>query len=237
MTSPTPTGDEPRSYPQTFFQPPDGACQILLVRHGQSAPFVEGRPFPLVEGQGNPPLSPLGEWQADRVGHRLKKEPIDALYVSTLQRTTQTALPLARHLGHELSIEPDLREIHLGEGEGGKFRQMLAEEHPAALAMRANRQWGEIPGAENNEEFTNRTVDAVRRIAAAHTDQLVAAFCHGGTIGAILGYAAGVNPFTFNGTRNGAIAHLVVAEEGWVIRSFNDGAHVGPLTADAEPPT
>ena len=65
----------------------------------------------------------------------------------------------------------------------------------------------------------------------------LAAFAHGGTIGALIAFAAGVNPFIFNGTRNGAIAHLVVADNEWVIRSFNDAAHVGPLTADAEPPT
>ena len=199
--------------------------------------MVEGQPSPLDEGQGDPALSVLGQWQADQVGQRLRAEPIEALYVSTLRRTSQTAAPLARHLGHDLRIEPDLREIHLGEGEGGRFRQMVAEDHPAALAMRAKREWGEIPGAESNNQFTQRTTAAVGRIASAHPDQLVAAFCHGGTIGAILGYAAGVNPFTFNGSRNGAIAHLVVSEDGWVIRSFNDGAHVGPLTADAEPPT
>lgn len=199
--------------------------------------MVEGEPFPLVDGHGDPPLSPLGQWQATQVGDRLKSENIEAIYVTSLQRTAQTAAPLAAHLGLTSMVEPDLREIFLGVGEGGVFRKMIAEEHPAVLAMRANREWGEIPEAESNAEFTARTVAGVERIAAANPDKLVAAFCHGGTVGAILGHAAGVNPFTFNGTRNGAIAHLVVSDEGWVLRSFNDGGHVGPLTADADPPT
>ncbi|MFT7600482.1 MAG: putative phosphoglycerate mutase [Acidimicrobiales bacterium] len=226
-----------KSYPQTFFEPPSGACQVLLVRHGQSAPFVEGQPFPLVDGQGDPPLSPLGQYQATQVGERLKTQPIDAIYVTSLQRTHQTAAPLASHLGIEPRVEADLREIHLGIGEGGKFRQMVAEEHPAAMAMRANREWGEIPGAETNASFTARTVAGVERIAASHPDQFVMAVCHGGTIGSLLGHAIGANPFTFNGSRNGSFAHLVVSDEGWVIRSFNDAAHCGPLTADADPPT
>lgn len=234
------SSDDPSAqakYPQTFFEPPPGACQVLLVRHGQSAPFVESAPFPLVDGQGDPPLSPLGEYQAVQVGERLRNEPIQAIYATSLQRTRQTAAPLAAHLGLEVQVEADLREIHLGIGEGGKFRKMMAEEHPAVLAMRENREWGEIPGAETNTSFAARTVAGIQRIASAHPNQLVAAFCHGGTIGSLLGHAAGVNPFLFNGSRNGSFALVVLSSEGWVIRSFNDAAHCGPLTADTEPPT
>ncbi len=229
--------DQPKSYPQGFFEPPPGACQILLVRHGQSAPFVEGRPFDLVDGQGDPPLSPKGQWQAERVGERLVDEPISAIYASTLQRTSQTATPLANALSLDIAIDADLREVHLGDGEGGRFRQMAAEEHPAALAMRQNQQWGEIPGAETNQQLTDRTVSAVLRIAKNHPDEVVAVFCHGGVVGSLLGHAIGRQDFTFNGCRNGAISHLVVADTGWIIRTFNDGSHVGPLTEDPEPPT
>ncbi len=138
----------PRSFPQTFFQPDPGSCQILLVRHGQSAPFVEGEDFPMVDGQGDPPLSPLGEWQAEQVGIRLADEPITALYCSTLQRTAQTAAPLAGRLGLDVTVDANLREVHLGEGEGGKFRKMVADGHPAVLAMREKNDWGQVPGAE-----------------------------------------------------------------------------------------
>ena len=76
------------------------------MRHGQSIPYVEGQPFPLVDGHGDPPLSPRGEWQAERVGERLADEPIDAIYVSSLTRTHQTAAPLASRLAmpHVVSL-------------------------------------------------------------------------------------------------------------------------------------
>ncbi len=229
--------DEARpSFPQTLFQPEPGSTQVLLIRHGQSAPFVPGEPFSLVDGHGDPHLSDRGRYQATLVGARLADEPIDAIYASTLTRTQQTAQPLAERLGLTVSIEPDLREVFLGDWEGGLLRQKQAEGHPAAMAARTNREWSEIPGAESNQEFTARTVGAVERIAAAHADELVAAFCHGGVIGAVLGHAAGVNPFTFNGSRHTAIAHLVIQPSGWVIRSFNDAGHAGRLTADHEVP-
>jgi probable phosphoglycerate mutase len=227
----------PASFPQLLFQPEPGACQVLLVRHGQSAPFVPGQPFALVDGHGDPPLSPLGHHQAHLVAERLAAEPIAAIYVSSLTRTHQTAEPLARRLGLTPVVERDLREVFLGEGEGGRFRQMSAEDHPAVLAMRARRNWGEIPGAETNDQLRLRTVGAVERIAAAHPDRMVAVFCHGGVIASVLGHATGADPFLFHGARHTGISHLVVnpphlPEGRWVLRSFNDGAHAGTLGTD-----
>lgn len=226
-----------KQYPQTFFQPDPGACQIVLVRHGQSAPFVEGQRFPLVDGQGDPPLSPLGEWQAQQVGLRLSSEPIDAIYATSLQRTSQTAAPLAEHRRMPVGVVADLREVFLGVGEGGTFRKMSAEGHPSIEAMRANREWGEVEGAETNAQFAGRTVPALQELADRHADQLIAVFVHGGTIGSLLGHALGVNMFAMMGSRNSAISHLVVSGSQWIVRSFNDAGHAGPLTADAEPPT
>ncbi len=227
----------PRSFPQTFFQPQPGWSQILLIRHGQSAAYVEGQPFPLVDGQGDPPLSPLGEWQAERLGERLADEPITAMYCSTLQRTAQTAAPTAARLGLDVTVVPDLREIHIGVGEGGEFRRMAADGHPAVLAMREKQNWGEIPGAETNDQLAARTSAAIQQIAGRHPDELVAVVCHGGVIAALLGYAIGRSDFTFGGARNASISHIVVTEDRWIIRMFNDGGHVGPLTADVDPPT
>ena len=224
------------SYPQTLYQPEDGACQILLVRHGQSAPFVPDQPFPLVDGHGNPHLSELGHYQATLVGDRLGTEPIEAIYASILTRTQQTAAPLAAKRQLTTTVEPDLQEVFLGDFEGGLIRQMSAEDHPAILAMRTKREWGELPGAETNAELTKRTVGAMQRIAAMHPDELVAVFCHGGVVGAILGHAIGVNPFSFNGSRHTAISHLVVNPSGWVVRSFNNAAHVGQIMVDHQIP-
>jgi probable phosphoglycerate mutase len=233
-------GQAADTYPQHFYEPPTRAGQVLLIRHGQSQAFRPDAPFPLVDGHGDPPLSPLGEHQAVLVGERLASEPIEAIYVSSLTRTHQTAAPLASRLGIDPVVEPDLREVFLGIGEGGRFREMAANDHPAAVALRATGEWGEVPGAETNRELTDRTVGAVRRIAAAHPDQLVAAFCHGGVIAAVLGYAMEVGAMSFNGARHTSISHLVIEPPAddprhWTLRLFNDGGHSGTLTGDHRP--
>ena len=86
--------------------------------------------------------------QAEQVGERLARHPIDAIYVTTLRRTQQTAAPLAARLGIEPVVEPDLREVHLGEWEGELYRKHLAEGHPIALEMLRQQRWDVIPGAE-----------------------------------------------------------------------------------------
>ncbi len=255
------------SYPQREYAPEDGATSVLLVRHGQSASYVPGKPFALIDGQGDPPLSERGQWQAEQVAARLASEPVAAIYATSLRRTAQTATPLARMLDMTIDVESDLREVHLGVGERGHCRQMVAENHPQVREMRRLGEWGAIEGAESNAELIGRCGPAIERIAAAHPDQLAVVVCHGGVIAALMSMVTGTPQFTFSGVRNasftlleragleragldqaGAVGPGHVGGPGlegvdgspvqrWTVRSYNDAAHVGTVLADAEPPS
>ncbi len=222
---------------QVRFTPPPGATDLLVVRHGESAPFRPGAPFPLVGGHGDPPLAPDGIAQAEAVAQRLRHETIHAIYVTTLQRTHQTAAPLARLLGLAPLVEADLREIYLGEWEGGLLRQKGAENDPVYLRMQAEQDWGVIPGAESVAQLQGRCEAAVARIHAAHPDQRVVVFVHGGVIAALCARATGAKAFAFKGADNGSIHHLVVLGDEWKLRCYNDTGHLGHFTARAQPLT
>jgi 2,3-bisphosphoglycerate-dependent phosphoglycerate mutase len=214
-------------YRQSRFRRPPAATELLLVRHGESQPAVPGEPFPLVDGHGDPALAPEGRAQAEAVAERLAPQRLDAIYVTSLRRTAETAAPLVARLGVEVRIEPDLREVHLGEWEGGVFRQKVAEGDPLAARMYAEQRWDVIPGAEPQDAFAGRVRAAIERIVAAHPDQRVAVFSHGGTIGQVLHLAVGGDrPFAFVGCDNGSVSHLVVANDRWIVRRFNDTAHL-----------
>lgn len=221
-----------KEYRQHRFTRPAGATEILLVRHGESRPATPGEPFPLVDGHGDPELSEIGRVQAMRVADRLKQEVIDAVYVTNLRRTLETAAPLITHLGVEPIVEPGLREVHLGEWEGGLFRIKAHENDPVYLRMQAEERWDVIPGAEPHDRLSARVSDAIARIAGNHPDQVVAAFVHGGIVGHILAYACGARPFAFNGADNGSISHIVVSDGRIVVRRFNDCAHLLGVTSD-----
>jgi 2,3-bisphosphoglycerate-dependent phosphoglycerate mutase len=228
---------EPRAYRQHRFAPPPGSTELLLVRHGESEPALDGRPFPLVDGHGDPALSPEGRAQAEAVCARLAGEGIDAIYVSKLRRTSETAANLAAALRLEPVVDPDLHEVHLGEWEGGAFRRHVAEGHPAAVTMINEERWDAIPGGEPAADFSARARRSVERIAGAHPDQRVAVFAHGGIIGQILAQATGSRPFALGGADNASISHLVVAGDRWILRRFNDTTHLdaGLSTAPAPP--
>ena len=211
---------------QHRFSPPPGAADLLLIRHGETQAAIRGQDFPMVEGQGDPALHPEGERQAIAVGERLKTEPISAIYVTTMQRTHQTAAPLARHLGLEPKVERDLREVSLGDWDGGEFRFRAAENDPAILRAREEQEWGHIPGAETTAAFHARVRSGLLRVASAHPDALVAVVVHGGVVGAALAMAAGAEAFAFNGAANGSISRLVVHGERMIVRGFNDVSHL-----------
>jgi 2,3-bisphosphoglycerate-dependent phosphoglycerate mutase len=222
-------GSQQAAYRQRPFPVPDGATDLLLVRHGQSAAYLEGTSFPLTGGHGDPPLSELGLAQAAQASQRLATAGIDAIYVTTLQRTAQTAAPLAERLGLAPRVEAGLREVFLGEWEGGLYRQLVAENHPIAQRMFAEERWDVIPGAESLVAFDGRVRAAIRRLAADHPGQRVAAFTHGGVIGQVLAMASDSRPFAFNTADNASISRLIITADRWWVRSFNDAAHLQDL--------
>ncbi|SDZ30933.1 probable phosphoglycerate mutase [Amycolatopsis xylanica] len=213
-------------YRQHRFVPPPGSTEIFLIRHGESAPARLDLPFDMVEGQGDPDLAPEGRDHAERVGKRMADERLDALYVTSLRRTVQTAAPLAAALGMTPKLEARLTEVHLGDWEGGLFRKHTSENHPIAQQLWAEQRWEVIPGAEKMDAFAARCRAGIERIHAEHPDQRVAAFTHGGVIGEVFRQAAKSEPFAFLGADNGSISHLVVLGDLWTIRRFNDTGHL-----------
>ena len=196
------------------------------MRHGESEATDPERPFPLVEGRGDPPLSVLGQQQAVRVADRLAITRVDAIYVTSLRRTADTAAPLAARLGFAPQIEPALSEVYMGEWDGGIYRQRVADGDPLVLQMVEEERWDVIPGAESNSAIAARVGPAIARIAEHHPNERVVCFSHGGAIGAVLAIATRSRPFAFTGSDNGAISTLVVAGERWLLRGFNDRSHL-----------
>lgn len=217
---------------QPRFIRPRGATEILLLRHGESRAATAEHPFPLVDGQGDPELHPNGRDQALRAAERLRTLPISAVYVTNLRRTVETAAPLCGHLGLNPIVERDLREVHLGEWEGGLYRIKARQADPVYVRMLEEQRWDVIPGAESHESLDRRIGGALERIAGNHPDQMVVAVVHGGVIGHILAYATGARRFAFHGADNGSISHIVMTQGRVLVRCFNDTSH---LAAAAQP--
>jgi len=215
-------------YPQRAWALPGDATEVLLVRHGASQDAVPGEPFEMVEGHADPALSPIGEQQAARVGARLAADPPDALFVTSLRRTVQTAAPLVAATGLEPTVIPELSEVHLGEWEGGELRIRTAHGDPLVTTIFAEQRWDVIPGAEPMEAFEQRTRRGLERVVEQTGPGRVAvAVVHGGVIGELARQATSAPRLSLIHAENTSISRLVVFADGrWLLRSFNDTSHL-----------
>jgi probable phosphoglycerate mutase len=217
------------SYPQRAWALPENATEVLLVRHGASQAAVPGEPFELLEGHADPPLAPEGEAQAQAVCARLAADPPDALFVTTLQRTAQTAAPLVAATGLRPVVVPELREVNLGAWEGGEMRIRSAAGDPLVTRIFEEQRWDVIPDAEPMESFAQRCRAGLLRVVdGTGPARRAAAVVHGGVIGELCRQATGAPPLTFVHAENTSISRIVVFGDGrWLLRAFNDTAHLG----------
>lgn len=234
MSTPEPQIPRRKGHAQRLFELPEDATEVLLVRHGASASAYEDEPFAVnAEGHGDPPLSDEGQEQAELVGARLAGMDLAGLFVTTLQRTHQTAAPFAARSGLAPVEIPDLREVHLGGWERGEYRARIAAADPLAIRVFVEQEWSLIPGAETNEAFGERVRRGFDRVVSeAGPGVSVVSVVHGGVIAELCRQATKSEPFAFLGADNTSITRLVVFGDGRLrLRTFNDTTHLDPLRA------
>ena len=224
------------SVPQRAFVLPPDATEVIFARHGASAPAVPGVRFPVdAYGHGDPPLAPEGEAQAEVLAERLARYPLTGLFVTSLRRTVQTAAPLAERTGLAPVVVPELREVSLGEWEGGEWRIRVAAGDPVAMRVLDEERWDVIPGADSPATLGARVRAGVEKVVAAiGPGRVGAAIVHGGVIGEICREATGSRPFAFIHSDNASITRLVVFGDGRrLLRTFNDTAHLEGVASSA----
>ena len=210
---------------RAFAQHPVGdmgfPTEVVLVRHARSADIVPGSPE-----SHDPPLHPEGVAQAEALAARLRPKRIDAVYVSTLIRTHQTAEPILAGRDLEPVVRVDLREVGLGEWEAGVFRQRAAEGGPEWQRVLETGRWDVIPGAESDADLRRRMVNAVDDIAAGHEGQSVVVVSHGGAINAFLAGVLGVARTQFTAVENTGVTIVRYGRGRRMILTINDTHHL-----------
>ena len=209
---------------QRPFSLPEGATEVILVRHG-SAVRTDGAM--LTDGHNDPPLSPAGIEQATAVAGRLGAIAVGALFVTPLRRTVETAAPLAARLGHGPHVVADLREVHLGDREAG-FNPQVLRPDPLAARLFQEGRWDVIPNAEDMDSFGSRVQRGVTHVAdTTGPDATGVAVVHAGVIAEACRQVTGSHAFAFLYAENGSLTRLLRLASGrWTLRGFNDTAHL-----------
>ena len=223
------------SFEQSPYELPPGSTEVVLVRHGASEAAVVGARFPLVDGHSDPALAESGKAQAEMVAEALRGEEVAGLFASTLRRTQESAAPLVEALGLEPQILFELREIYLGDFEGGEYRIRQGRGDPIIQQVFSEERWDAIPNAESFEDFGARLRSGIEQIVATVGPETTAvAFVHGAGIGRLCQTATDSRPFAFVHADNGSITRIVVHADGkWLLRSFNDINHLTVKTGPA----
>ena len=197
---------------------------MLLVRHGLQVGY---RPGGDSRDQGDPALAPGGQRQAQRLATRLSEAGVGVVCTSPARRARETAEPLANLLKLRPIVMEGLREVGLGEWEGGTVHQRVREKDLTWARVLETERWDAIPGAETNEELHGRVARVLVEVRANFPGQLVAVFTHDGVIATALALAARASSFAFASSDHGSISELVLeSQESWRVRSFNDTCHL-----------
>ena len=191
---------------------------LLLVRHGQTDWIGHG----IAGRQPDVHLNAAGLEQAARLPARLDGLPLHAIYSSPLDRTRETAAPLA--LARRLDVRPCEEAIELGFGDwtSGAFADLEAE--TGWRRFNSFRSFTRAPGGELMPEVQTRIVRAIERLRLAHPGESVALISHGDVIRAAVAYFLGVPLDLFQRIeiRPVSISRIRFYDDGVLVLGVND---------------
>ena len=193
---------------------------LLLVRHGETTWHAENR----YAGSTDVALTELGTTQAGQLGNWAEAQPIDAVYASDLSRAVITATPAATALGLPLTIEPALREVHFGRGEGLTSAEMRATFPEEAARYAANPGTVPLPEGESGEAAVERAWGALEKIVARHPDGTVLVVMHSTLMRLILCRALGIPLDNYRSTFPSVLNGRITAVSWGVNVNDNDNA-------------
>ncbi len=167
---------------------PAAPTLVLLVRHGQTSTtgtVLPGRAKGLH-------LAEKGRAQAEAAAARIAQlERVHAVYASPLERTRETAAPIAAAVGHKVQTAKGLLECEFGEWTGKKLSALRKKPEWSTVQQRPS--VFRFPGGESFAEMQLRIWNQLERTVADHPGQTVVAVSHADPIKAAVAMATGVH--------------------------------------------
>ena len=162
--------------------------RLIFIRHGQSEANEQNR----FAGQTNVPLTELGKAQAKCAAEYItKREKIDKIYSSDLQRAHDTALPVSELTGLPINDVKGLREICAGVWEGMTVADIAEQYETEFNVWRNDFSNAHLPEGESVQNVYERVVPFVKQIARENNGLTLVLTSHATPIRAVLCNAQG----------------------------------------------
>jgi probable phosphomutase (TIGR03848 family) len=161
---------------------------VLLVRHGQTP--TTGSTLP-----GRAPglhLSEVGQGQAQAAADRIAAlKDVAAVYASPLERTRETAKPIAAARGLKVQVNRGLLECDFGEWTGSTLKDLM--KLPEWQTVQRYPSGFRFPGGESFAEMQTRIVGALDELVSRHPGETIVAVSHADPIKAAVAQALGTH--------------------------------------------
>lgn len=209
--------------------------QIIMVRHGEAYNTVEPDGQREVVDRSNPPLTPLGEKQAELTAAVVSAFGPDQVLSSPFIRAAQTAQALLKSSDAKALLDARLCE-HFAFGSLEHFAGVPSERYPfygvdrfPADETLADREV--FPHFPESQDAVDRRVGSLLDEWIARDGwQTLALYSHGAVVGAVGRYLApqmesDPNPKHCN------VSRFVEAADGWTLKEWLDTSHLTELMA------
>jgi probable phosphoglycerate mutase len=167
---------------------PPSPTTVLLVRHGQTTTtgsVLPGRAKGLH-------LAPVGQEQAARAAERIASVgKVAAVYASPLERTRETAAPIAKRLGLKVSIARGLIEADFGEWTGRKLAELM--KLPEWRKVQSSPSTFRFPNGESFPEMQARIVGAIDQLVVRHPGERIVVVSHADPLKEVVAHASGIH--------------------------------------------
>ena len=168
------------------------ATLIIFVRHGRTP--TTGTKLP-----GRAPnlhLSDEGKSQAEMIAKEIKTSSssflgtkVSAVYASPMERTQETAKPIAKTLNLRVRTLQGLNECDFGDWTGRRLRDLSKLKSWSTIQKQPSSF--RFPNGESFTEMQNRMLKTVDKILERHSGETVVCVSHADPIKAILASAVG----------------------------------------------
>ena len=202
---------------------------VLFVRHGQTP--TTGKVLP-----GRAPglhLADRGHEQAGQVADRIAalqspKRKVAAVYASPLERTRETAAPIAKALGLRVRRSAALLEADFGAWTGAELKKLY--KLPEWRTVQRSPSSFRFPSGESFVEMQARICGAIDRLRADHPGETVVAVSHADPIKAAVAHAMGTHLDLFQRIviSTCSVSAVLYSVDGPVVLAVNS---TGDLTA------
>lgn len=206
----------------------EAPTRILLIRHGINDYIQKG----LLAGRTpGVHLNAQGQEQAAALAERFAATQLVAIYSSPLERTLETAAPIAQRLGLAVQHLDGLLESDCGEWTGRALEELNKTETWKLVQVQPSRF--RFPGGESMAEIQARMVATLERLQAAHPGQTIAVVSHSDPIKLAVAYYLGMGLDSFQRLEVAPASVTELEFTPWRTRllRLNDCAHLPPQPA------